>query len=131
MHLDSIKYHKVNGVSLEVNTVECYNLSPSTFLANNDLNVTASCFHVDFSAPANSNLFTIHASPQFWTLLFQKRADRVIRPMNTFNVDGYGAITCVRIAFKAFEMPAFNFSLCGIDHTKDTIAQSQKTNSIR
>ena len=47
-------------------------------------------------------------------------------PMDTFNVDGYDANTCVRLAFKAFQMQSFRFSLCGVDLTKGTIAQSQK-----
>ena len=38
----------------------------------------------------------------------------------------YGASTCVRIAFKAFQMQSFGFSLCKIDLTKGTLAESQK-----
>ena len=98
VNLNAIKYLKVEGVPVEVNTVECDNLSPSTFLANNDLNITASCFHVNFGT-ADDKLFSIHASPQFWTILFQKHADRVIKPMNsTFNVDGQ-VFRCSRLDF--------------------------------
>ena len=127
VHLNANNYLEVEGIELEVNTVECDNLSPATLLANNDLNITGSCIGVDFDALADGGkLFTIHASPQFWTFLFQKRADRVIKPMDTFNVDGYGATTCVRLAFKAFQMQSFRFSLCGVDLTKGTLAESQK-----
>ena len=47
--LDQIKYTQVDEFQWEINTVKCDGLSAENFLANNDLNVTASCFHVDMS----------------------------------------------------------------------------------
>ena len=38
----SIKKFGFKGVAVEVNTIECQNLSPETFVANNDINITAS-----------------------------------------------------------------------------------------
>lgn len=120
----AIKYYKVDGLALEINTVECSNLSPDTFLANNDLNVTASCFYVNFTA---DELFTIRASPQFWTLLFQSKDNRKIEPIDTFNAaEKYDATTAIRMAFKAYQMKWLSFSLGNIDPTKGTIAASQK-----
>ena len=46
----SIQKFNVDGVELEVNTVKCNDLSPETFLANNDVNITASCIHIDFES---------------------------------------------------------------------------------
>jgi len=34
--------------------------------------------------------------------------------------------TCVRIAYKAWQMPSFGFDLGSIDYTKGTLANSQK-----
>ncbi len=88
----AIKYHKVDGLDLEINTVKCHSLSPDSFLANNDLNVTASCIHVNFAA---DKLFSVHASPQFWMFLFQPCGDRTIQTVNTVNIDNYGATTAI------------------------------------
>ena len=90
--LDKISKNKVDGFSWEINTVECDNLSAHSFLKNNDLNITACCFHVDF---ATDGLFSIHASPCFWQFLFQNYAERKILTINQFNSSNYGANTCV------------------------------------
>ena len=71
---------KVEGVDNEINTVKCINLSAASFLANNDLNITASCIHVNFAA---DDLFTIDASPCFWRFVFQKHTNGVIQTINT------------------------------------------------
>ena len=44
----SIKKFSIEGVAAEVNTIECRNLSLETFLAKNDINISASCILVDF-----------------------------------------------------------------------------------
>ena len=74
--LGGIKYHKVEGLELEINTVKCSNLSPDTFMANNDLNVTRACFNVNFAGSEDSKLFTIHVSPQLWTFFFKNHDER-------------------------------------------------------
>ena len=59
-------------------------------------------------------------------LAIQQRDQRTIKPINSFDTDSYGATTCIRIAFKAFEMKQFRFSWEGVDPTKGTLANSQK-----
>ena len=121
-----IKKFSIDGVTQEVNTVECGNLSPATFLQNNDINITASCILVDFSS--NECVLSIHASPSFWTFLFQDHAERKIQTVNTINTQAYEATTCIRIAYKAFELTEFDlkFSIDNIDPMIGTIASSQK-----
>ena len=60
--MNAIEYKAVEGFTLEVNTVQCRNLSAKNFLKNNDINVTASCLHVDFS---KDELFELHVALQF------------------------------------------------------------------
>ena len=43
----SIKKFSIKGVAAEANTIECRNLSLETFLAKNDINISASCILVD------------------------------------------------------------------------------------
>ena len=62
VNMHRIEYKKVDNLPWEINTVQCENLNAENFLQNNDLNITASCFHVDFSC---DNLFSIHALPCF------------------------------------------------------------------
>ena len=111
---------------MEVNTVLCRNLSPETFLANNDINITASCIDIDFSS--GNMKVSIFASPCFWTFLFQDSLERKVQAVNTINSDAYEANTCVRIAYKAFQMEEYDipYSLGDIDFTRGTIALSGK-----
>ena len=44
-----IKKYKVDGLFEELNMVKCRSLSAMGFLANNDINLTATCFEVDVS----------------------------------------------------------------------------------
>ena len=122
VHLDQIDYTKIDGLEWEVNTVRCDRLSAENFLANNDINVTASCFHVDFT---KDELFSIHASPCFWEFVFQKNTDRRITTVYSLDADKYEATTCVRIAYKAFQL-GFKHSFGDIDLTRGTLAKSQK-----
>ena len=92
----SIKNFSNEGVAVEVNTIECQNLSPETFVANNDINITASCILVDFSS--GEMKASLYASPFFLTFLFQDHVDRKIQPVNTINTDEYETNTCIRIA---------------------------------
>ena len=71
------------------------------------------------------NLFTVHASPSFWEFAFQKDSDRRIRIVNSFEAGEYGARTCVRMAFKAYEL-GLKYSFGSIDPTKGTLAASHK-----
>lgn len=80
--LNCIDKFEVDGLPKELNTVKCANLSPHTFLANNDLNIAASGIHVDFT---KEKLFYLHISPCFWTFLFQKDPDRRIKKLSTLS----------------------------------------------
>ena len=92
----SIKKFSIKGVAVEVNTIECRNLSPETLIANNYINITESCIIVEFlSGEMKAYLY---ASPCFGAFLFQDHADRKIQPVNTINTDEYEANTCIRIA---------------------------------
>ena len=121
-----IRKFAIDGIPMEVNTVECCNLSASTFLANNDVNITASCIKVDFSSDELTT--STHVSPCFWSFPFQRHKGQKIQPANTIDIDSYDATTCVRIAFKAFQLEEFEieFSFANIDPTYGTIAASQK-----
>ena len=122
----SIQKFNVDGVELEVNTIKCNNLSPETFLANNGVNITASCIDIDFES--GNMTASIFASSCFWTFLFQDHFERKVQAVNTINGDVCGANTCVRIAYKAFQMEEFEiqFTLGNIDFTQGTIAVSGK-----
>jgi hypothetical protein len=60
VNLHEIKKYEVPGMGSELNTVRCHSLSALGFLANNDINVTASCCEGDFT---KDDLFFIKASP--------------------------------------------------------------------
>jgi hypothetical protein len=122
--LSCINYQQIGSISLEVNTIKCSNLSPDTFLANNDINVTACCFDVDFSS-ADDNLVSIHALPCFWQFIFEKSANRKLRVVKPYDTSEYEATTLVRMAFKAFELGC-PFTFGDLDPTVGTIAASQK-----
>ena len=64
---------------------------------------------------------SIFASPCFWIFLFQ---DHLERTVNRINGDVYGANTCARIAYKAFQMTEFDIQLTleNIDFTQGTVA---------
>ena len=128
VHKSNIKKYPIDGISVEVNTVKCTELSPDTFLANNDVNITASCILVEYTSPEEQPVLTMRASPCFWTFLMQKLSDKIIQPVNTINIASYSATTCVRIAFKAYQLGEYNvkYSFANIDPTKGTIAASQK-----
>ena len=68
------------------------------------------------------------ASSCFWIFLFHDHSDRKIQPVNTINTDEYEANTCIRIAYKAFQLEDYlvEFSIANIDPTKGTIAASGK-----
>ena len=55
----------------------------------------------------------------------QKNDDRIIKTVKTFDQSEYDARTCVRMAFKAFEM-GFKFDFGNIDPTDGTLAKSHK-----
>ena len=92
------------------------------FLANNDVNITASCFHVSYSS---DELFTMHAAPVFWEFLFGKENEHKVSTARPYVAANYGSTTFVCIAFKVFEME-LPFSFGGVDCTNGTLAKSQK-----
>ena len=98
-------------------------MSPATFLANNDINITASCIDVDIT---KDDLLAIDASDCSKAFVFQPAADRKIQTVNTVNTEAYSATTAVRLAYKAFQHESFEFSMGGLDVTKGLIAESQK-----
>ena len=123
VHKDQIEYKVVEHFHWEINTVKCGLLSADNFLANNDLNITASCFHVNF---ASDQLFSLHALACFWEFVFQKEDSRIIKTAKMFDSGEYGARTFVRIAFKAFEM-GFKHSISNInDPSRGKLAKSHK-----
>ena len=97
-------------------------MSAASFLANNDLNITSAAFYVDFTT---NELLSVHALPCFWAFLFQKGSERKIETVNKFNVSGYGANTCVRMAFKAKQM-GLDFSFGKVDPTKGVLSKTRK-----
>ena len=101
-------------------------LQLGAFLENNDVNITAACIDVNFAS--GSMNATIYASPCFWTFLFQDDLDRKILPVNTVNTEMYGANTCIRIAYKAFQLETHGvkFDFANIDFTEGSIAVSGK-----
>ena len=105
-----------------LNTVKCSNLNANTLLSNNDLNITATCLDVEFT---RDELSVLHASPSFWKFLFQKSSERKIETVNTINTSSYDATSCVRIAYKAFDL-RLEYSLGKLDPTVGTIAASNK-----
>jgi hypothetical protein len=112
-----IEKFEVAGLSLELNTTRCNNLSAKRFLGNNHLNITTSSFDVDFTT---NTLFTIHALPSFWEFVFEKPENRVICAVNTFNYDEYDATSFIRLASKACQMKQFHFSMGEMDPTRGT-----------
>jgi hypothetical protein len=125
LHVDlhAIKKNEVVGLLMELNTVKCLSLSPSGFLENNDINVTAFCFEVDFS---KDQCLTLHASPCFWEFVFEKPENRMIKVADSFDLTKYTATTSIRLAFKKYEMQQFNLDMSNLDPSNGTFANSQK-----
>ena len=95
----SIKNFSIKGVAAEVNTIECRNLVPETFLENNNIDIMASCILVYFlSGEMKASLC---ASSCFWIFLFHYHSDRKIQPVNTINTDEYEANACIRIIYNS------------------------------
>ena len=70
-----------------------------SFLANNDLNATASCLHVKLMTDGQLTM-DLHVHAQLWKLLFSLAKEECIEPVNTLHIDN-PANTCVHAAFKA------------------------------
>ena len=127
---DRIEYLTVEGVDLEVNTIEGTNLSAQNFLANNDINATAACLHLKASlgedgVPGVPKVgFTLHVSPHLWELLFLPTNEKRIKVVNPFNIENQST-TCVRIGFKAKQMQ-IKYDLGELDPSNGTLANSQK-----
>ena len=63
----------------------------------------------------------------FGRSFFQKRAERKIKLVDPFDLTRYGPTTCVRMAYKAYQLSfPFSHDFYGIDPTDGTIAESQK-----
>ncbi len=67
VNFNMIEYNKVDDLDREIDTIKYEGLNTKCFLANNDLNVTTSCFQVHIEC---DDFFTVHASPCFWGFLF-------------------------------------------------------------
>ena len=119
-----IKKYPVSSLFLELNTVKCQSWSAAGFLSNNDINLTASCFDIDLTR--GDKWLHIHASPRFWKFLFSTCSDRTIEVVDTYDYSKYNATTCVRMAFKGFEMQNFKLCMNNLDPTVGTLACSQK-----
>ena len=99
-------------VSYILYSSKCGNLSPAMFLQNNDIDITASCILVGFSS--NKCVLSNHASPSFWTFLFQDHDERKIQTVSKINsTHKYEATSCIRITCKVFELTELdlNFSV--------------------
>eukprot|EP00956_Cyclotella_meneghiniana_P027530 scaffold61920_cov23-Cyclotella_meneghiniana.AAC.1 len=107
-----IKKYSVDGLFWELNTVKCGSCSAAGFLENNDINVIASCLEVDLSCDQS--------------FLFSSESDRTIELVDTYDFSKYSATTCVRLAYKHFQMPMFNLDTGNVDPTTGTLASSQK-----
>jgi hypothetical protein len=73
------------------------------------------------------SLLTIKASPRFWEFVFSVKEERTIKVVDSFDYSRYGATTCVRLAFKAFEMQQFKFDMGELSPSNGTLAVSQKS----
>ena len=102
--------------------MKCYSWSAAGFIANNDINLTATCFKVDFP----NDIFRVHASPYFWEFAFSTLANRTIQVVDSYDRSKYTSTTCIHLAFKAFEMQQFKFDMEDLDPTNGSFAQSQK-----
>jgi hypothetical protein len=120
--LDIHKY-PVDDLFWELNTVKCRRWSVAGFLENNDINVTASYLEVDLS---RVKWVHIHASSRFWKFLFSSNSERTIELVDSYDCSKYSAITCVRMAFKHFQMQMFKLDMADLDATVGTLASSQK-----
>eukprot|EP00956_Cyclotella_meneghiniana_P025955 scaffold55159_cov58-Cyclotella_meneghiniana.AAC.6 len=104
--LDIQKY-PVGDLFWELNTVKFQRWNAAGFLENNDINVTASYLEVDLSQDKSVHT---HASPRFWKFLFSSNSERTIELVDNYDCTRYSATTCVRIAFKHFEMQMFRLT---------------------
>ena len=121
--MNSIKYVDVKGIDVPVNTVECLNLSAESILANNDLNVTASCLHVKLLADGSLQM-DLRVSAHLWKVLFSASNEKSIQVVNLYKV-GNPATTCVRAVYKAMQMK-LRVDLDGLDPSDGTLAKTQK-----
>ena len=51
------------------------------FIANNDINLTATCFEVDLP----NDTFRVHVSPYFWEFAFSTSANRTIQVVDSYD----------------------------------------------
>lgn len=84
-----------------MNTILCKNWSTRKCINNNNINITASCLHADFS---RDDLYELHVVPYSWKLLFEQNDGWKIRPIVRLKMQYANVTTCMRVAFKAVEM---------------------------
>ena len=108
LFLDTCDYRPLEGVSKEVNTIKCINLSASSLLKNNDINITG----VAFSVRENNGIeVEVLVDGSFWKVLLQKRSDRRLEPFG--NKNNISPRTFVRLAYKSFQNDiAVNWDQC-------------------
>ena len=116
IHFKEMKYHKVAGVGLDVNTIPCSGLSTTSLLQNNDVNETAVCFEV-MSTGTNLDISVICA-PAYWQFLLTEK--HVVRPVLTSD---FGAKIFFLIAYKLYQMD-LPFYMCGVKTYTGKIATS-------
>ena len=71
--MNYISYKSVEELPAEANTPRCKNLSSEKVLKHKDINITASCFGVNFRTVY---LLQIHVGPQFLKFIFEQGVDR-------------------------------------------------------
>lgn len=101
-----IKTFEAAGFPWECKMVKCPGLSADGFISNNDINLMANCFEVDFS---KDDCLQIHAAPRFRQFAFDKAENRTIKVVSLFDYSIYGATSYVYLLFNKFEMQQFKF----------------------
>ena len=100
--LPSCAYHDVVGIPLQVNTIQCCNLSSQKLLDGNDINVTEASLSVQKNVVGDDVAVEILIGGSFWELLLQPHDVRRLAPCRSDRE--LEAKTYVRLAFKSFEL---------------------------
>lgn len=114
------KKHTVEGIGIEVNTVEVTGFDCKRLLANNDVNATAVAVDV-FGVGGDGELdLTVHVHPAFWRFILMEQPT-----LEATDPDAAKARTLARLAFKAMQMK-LPFNTGGIKADSETIFRSHK-----
>ncbi len=99
MDKNQIKKFETAGFYLEINKVKCPSLSADGFTSNDDINLIATFFDVDFS---KDDCLQIHAAPRLWQFAFDKAKNQTIKVTNFFDYSIDGATMYVCLLVKTF-----------------------------